>query len=565
MIRVFVAQLNPTVGDLKRNFEKISFFINESKKHCADIIVFPELSLAGCPPEDLLLTPEFIKASQKYLKKIIPLTKNILVLVGAPFKENTTLYNSCFVIQNEKILAIYKKLFLPNYGVFDEKRYFSSGKELFIFSNEELNFSITICEDIWVEDSSIFEENFWSQIDVLFNISASPFFAGKINLRKRLLSKISKKIQSYLIYCNLVGGQDELIFDGRSLVFSPQGQILFKAKAFEEDFICFDLNTERKKKNKTKIFSKDHFKNINTYPFLQYKKPKLTQKTLPPDLGKIEEVYKALVLGIHDYVKKNGFERVVIGLSGGIDSSLTCVIAVDALGKENVIGISMPSAYTSQSSIEDAQNLAKNLGIEFYVVPIYEIFKVYENIFRKHFKTLREITLQNIQARIRGNILMAFSNNFGWMVLTTGNKSELSIGYCTLYGDTAGGFCVLKDVPKTLVYKLAKYRNKLAKKYLIPKRVLEKPPTAELKPNQTDEAEIGSYKILDKIMNLYVERNWDLEKILRKGFSKKVIKEIIYKIDKNEYKRRQSPPGIKITPRSFGKDRRMPITNRFSF
>jgi len=563
MIRICIAQINPTVGDLENNFKKVSVFIKKAKSFLSDIVVFPELALTGYPPEDLLLNPEFMKACEKYLKKIFSLTDNILVLIGAPYKKNNYLYNGCFVIQNKKLLSVYKKIFLSEDTVFNEKRYFSPGSELIIFKNKKLNFSVTICEDIQIKTSPIFESFFYPKVDILFNISASPFFVKKIDLRKKLLSRISKQTQSFLVYCNLVGAQDELVFDGRSLVFSPQGELLFEAKSFEEDLLCFDLKIKKKFCNKKSELFVPSLNYIQTYPFLQKNKPKLPEYIPPKSMDKVEQIYKALVLGIRDYVRKNNFTKAIVGLSGGIDSSLTCVLAVDALGKENVIGVSMPSKYTSQASLQDAQILAKNLGIKFFVVPIHEIVEIYTKVFKKCFGKVKDITLQNIQARIRGNILMAFSNNFGWIVLTTGNKSELSVGYCTLYGDTAGGLCVLKDVPKTLVYKLSKYRNKIAKRFLIPKRVLTKPPTAELKPDQTDESEIGSYKVLDKIINLYVEKNKTLKEIVNKGFNEKMVKQIIYKIDRNEYKRRQLPPGIKITPRSFGKDRRMPITNKF--
>lgn len=556
-IRVALAQVNPTVGDIEGNYRKIASFIEKAKKLKSDFIIFPELALVGYPPEDLLFNPNFLDISFQFVGKIARIGENIVVLLGAPFLENKNLFNVCFIIQNRKIKYVYKKMFLPNYSVFDEKRYFSVGEEMPLIFNSQLRFAVTICEDIWEETSPIFCD-FSHKVDIVFNLSASPFFAGKINRRKRLLKKLAFKTDAYVVYCNLVGGQDELVFDGRSLVFSPQGEELICAKSFDEDFIVVDLDAGRKSE------SEDNIKRIRIDDFALKRRGSIFIKRKKDfKESSLEEIYKALVLGTHDYVVKNGFKKAVIGLSGGIDSSLTCVIACDALGKDNVIGVIMPSQFSSPESVEDAQKLAKNLGIKFFTVPIEEIFKVYREIFKKHFKKVTDITLQNIQARIRGNILMAFSNNFGWIVLTTGNKSETAVGYCTLYGDTAGGFAVIKDIPKTLVYKLARFRNQQAGFALIPERVLKKPPTAELKPNQKDEDDLCPYKILDKIIDLYVEKNWDLKRIMKEGIPQDLVFKIVSRIDRNEYKRRQSPPGIKITPRAFGKDRRMPITNRF--
>ena len=556
-IRITLAQIDPTVGNIEGNYKKIVFSMEKAKEIKSDFIIFPELALVGYPPEDLLLNSDFIKASSQFVKKIANISKDIVVLLGAPFLENSNLFNACFVIQNKKVKYVYKKIFLPNYSVFDEKRYFSPGDKIPIFFNSQLKFAVTICEDIWEKTSIICNSS--HKVDIIFNLSASPFFAGKLRIREKLLKDLSLKTDAYVVYSNLVGGQDELVFDGRSLVFSPQGKELACGKSFEEDFVVVDLDV-REKKEKKEVNIIEGIK-IDEFTLRRRKNIFIKRENLKE--SKLEEIYKALVLGTHDYVLKNGFKKAIVGLSGGIDSSLVCVIACDALGKDNVVGVSMPSQFSSQESIKDAQKLAENLGIEFFVIPIKEIFQVYKEVFQRHFKKLNDITLQNIQARIRGNILMAFSNNFGWIVLATGNKSETSVGYCTLYGDTAGGFSAIKDVPKTLVYKLARFRNKIAGFDLIPERVLKKAPSAELKSNQRDEEDLGPYKILDKIINLYVEKNWNLKRIVEKGISKKIVSQVISKIDKNEYKRRQSPPGIKITPRAFGKDRRMPITNKF--
>jgi len=555
-IRVVLAQINPIVGDIEGNYKKIVSSVKKAKKLKSDFIIFPELALVGYPPEDLLLNPDFLSVSFQFTKKIVDVSEDIVVLLGAPLLENNNLFNACFIIQNRKIKYVYKKTSLFNYSVFDEKRYFLFGNEMPLIFNSQLKFAVTICEDIWKKPFSVFYD-FSHKVDIVFNLSASPFFVGKTKRRKKILKNLALKTGAYIVYCNLVGGQDELVFDGRSLIFSPQGEELICAKSFDEDFIVVDLDVRKKK------LENDNIEKVRIEDFSVKRRRSIIIKKKDSRENRLEEIYKALVLGTHDYVVKNGFEKAVIGLSGGIDSSLTCVIACDALGKSNVIGVIMPSQFSSQESVEDAQKLAKNLGIKFFTVPIEEIFKVYREIFKKHFKKVADITFQNIQARIRGNILMAFSNNFGWIVLTTGNKSETAVGYCTLYGDTAGGFAVIKDIPKTLVYKLARFRNQQAGFALIPERVLRKPPTAELKPNQRDEDDLCPYKILDKIIDLYVEKNWDLKRIIKEGIPQDLVFKIISRIDRNEYKRRQSPPGIKITPRAFGKDRRMPITNRF--
>ncbi|OQX79139.1 MAG: hypothetical protein B6D56_07560 [Candidatus Omnitrophica bacterium 4484_70.1] len=556
-IRVALAQINPTVGDIEGNYRKIVSFIEKAKKLKSDFIIFPELALVGYPPEDLLLNPDFLSVSFQFTKKIVDVSEDIVVLLGAPFLENNHLFNACFIMQNKKIKYIYKKMFLPNYSVFDEKRYFLPGNEMPLIFNSQLKFTVTICEDIWEETSPIFYD-FSHKVNIVFNLSASPFFVGKIKRRKKILKNLALKTGAYVVYCNLVGGQDELVFDGRSLVFSPQGEELICAKSFEEDFVIVDLDVRRGNE------SEDNMKRIRIDDFTLKRRGSIfIKKRKDFKESGLEEIYKVLVLGTHDYVVKNGFKKAVIGLSGGIDSSLTCVIARDALGKDNVMGVIMPSHLSSHESVEDAQKLAKNLGIKFFIVPIEEIFKVYREIFKKHFKKVADITLQNIQARIRGNILMAFSNNFGWIVLTTGNKSEAAVGYCTLYGDTAGGFAVIKDIPKTLVYKLARFRNQQAGFDLIPERVLKKPPTAELRPNQRDEDDLCPYKILDKIIDLYVEKNWDLKRIIKEGIPQDLVFKIVLRIDRNEYKRRLSPIGIKISLPVSGKDRKMPITNRF--
>jgi len=554
-IRIALAQINPTVGDVEGNFEKIISSIKKAKKVNSDFVIFPQMVLVGYPPQDLLFNPDFLDKSFQFVKKIANISKDIVVLLGAPFLENNNLFNACFIIQNRKIKYVYKKMFLSDFFLFDEKRYFLAGRNLPLFFNSQVRFRVTICEDIQ-KNPSLFC-NFSQKVDIIFNLSAFPFFTGEIKRRKKLLKDLALKSGAYVVCSNLVGGQDELVFDGKSSVFSPQGEELIRAKSFEEDFLVADLDIKKKE------LENDNTEKIKIEDFAVKKRRSIVMKKKDFKENRLEEIYKALVLGTCDYVVKNGFKKAVIGLSGGIDSSLTCVIACDALGKDNVIGVIMPSQFSSPDSVKDAQKLAENLGIKFFTVPIEEIFKVYKEVFKKYFKKVTDITLQNIQARIRGNILMAFSNNFGWIVLTTGNKSELAVGYCTLYGDTAGGFAVIKDIPKTLVYKLARFRNQQAGFALIPERILKKPPTAELRPNQKDEDDLCPYEILDKIIDLYIEKNWDLKRIIKEGIPQDSVFKIILRIDKNEYKRRQSPPGIKISLPVSGRDRKMPITNRF--
>lgn len=556
-IRVALVQINPTVGDLKGNKNKILTYINKANGYQPDIIVFPELVLTGYPPEDLLLKPQFRKDALMVFKGLIKEYKSSAVIIlGYVDEVGGKVYNSLAVIYRNKKLVSYNKINLPNYGVFDEKRYFTPGSTPLVVKIQNLRIGVTICEDIWTEYGPHVVEAL-SGAEMIINISASPYHKGKILQRLKLLQGISRKYGVEIAYCNLVGGQDELVFDGASVIVE-KGKVKAIAKQFEEDILIYDFKFIEKKQK----------------PLPQAKEVPLDYKIrapkpdLPPHgrdiLSELEEVYAALVLGTRDYVKKNGFKKVIVGLSGGIDSSLTAVVAVDALGRDNVIGVSMPSEFSSSASIKDAKDLAKNLGIKFLKIPITSIYKSYLKSLKPVFQNLPfDKTEENIQARIRGNILMALSNKFGYLVLTTGNKSELSTGYCTLYGDMAGGFGVLKDVPKTLVYKLAEWRNKKENRDLIPQNVFVKPPSAELRPGQKDQDTLPPYEVLDKIIRLYIEEEKSFNHIVKMGLKRSVVKKVIEMIDKNEYKRRQAPPGIKITPRAFGKDRRMPITNRY--
>ncbi|MGC9188540.1 MAG: NAD+ synthase [Sulfurihydrogenibium sp.] len=568
-IRVALGQINTVLGDFDYNLNKILDYIKEAEKLEADIIVFPELALTGYPPEDLVLKQSFIEKNTEYIKRLSQNVGNIVVIVGFIDKQED-IYNAAAIIHKGEIKGIYHKQYLPNYGVFDEKRYFQEGKKLTILQIENYKFGISICEDIWYPENPI---NTYSieGCEIIFNLNASPYSEGKPRKREELLKVRSRDNLVSIVYVNLVGGQDELVFDGNSLILNPDGEILAKGKPFEEDLIVADIDLEeifrrqlkdnRLKNLRSNYKRQENVEIINLDYNLKDKKTHI-QRKLYPEISDVESNYKALVLGLRDYINKNGFKKVVLGLSGGIDSSLVATIAVDALGSENVKGVLMPSPYTSKESIEDALELSKNLNIQTFTIPITNLFEAYLKEFSEIFKDLKpDTTEENLQARIRGNILMALSNKFGWIVLSTGNKSEMSVGYSTLYGDMVGGFAVLKDVLKTKVYELCRYRNSISK--VIPDRVLTKPPSAELRPNQTDEAELAPYPILDQIIKLYVEEDYPVEDIIKLGFDEKLVKKIVKLIDTNEYKRRQSPIGIKITERAFGKDRRMPITSRF--
>ncbi|WP_299238688.1 NAD+ synthase [Sulfurihydrogenibium sp.] len=567
-IRLALAQINPVVGDFEYNYNKILEFIEKAKKSEADIVAFPELALTGYPPEDLILKPSFIGGNLYYIEKLKENVDNIIAIVGFIDKQEDV-FNAAAVIYNKEIVGVYHKQFLPNYGVFDENRYFQKGDGLLLLSIDNYKVGVSICEDIWYPENPVNDYAILGT-EVVININASPYSQGKVKKREEMLKVRSRDNLISIAYVNMVGGQDELVFDGSSLILDAQGEILAKAESFEEELLLADVDLDEifrlqlkdnRLKNLRHIKKPINVKEVRLDYKIKNKNNQISQK-IALDKKEIEDTYKALVVGLRDYINKNGFKKVVIGLSGGIDSSLTACIAVDALGKENVKGVLMPSQYTSKESIEDALELAKNLDIETFTIPIKNIFDKYLEEFQEIFKGLKpDTTEENLQARIRGNILMALSNKFGWIVIATGNKSEMSVGYSTLYGDMVGGFAVLKDVLKTKVYELSYYRNSISK--VIPDRVLTKPPSAELRPNQTDEAELLPYPILDQIIQMYVEQDLTVEEIIKLGFEEKDVKKIINLIDKNEYKRRQAPIGIKITERAFGKDRRMPITNRF--
>ncbi len=558
-IRIAQAQINTRVGDFVGNICKIVEYIKMSKDAGADIVTFPELTISGYPPEDLLLKPHFLRDSRKALNSVIDETDGITIVVGFPDFDENGVYNAAALIHNKEITSFYHKIELPNYGVFDEKRYFVSGDKPLIFTLSERRIMLTICEDIWIEKNSVVGFASENDIDIVLNISASPFHAKKLFVRRGIVSNFAKNTNSYVCYNNLVGGQDELVFDGTSLVVSNKGELIASAERFKEDLLITDLDYKRDNIKKTGSKISTIVLESKRVEEREKKEPKIAS-----EMENIEEIYHALILGTRDYIKKNGFNKVVIGLSGGIDSSLTAAIAVYALGSENVIGVTMPSQYTSIETLSDAELTAKNLGIEIITVPIKPIFVSYLEHLKDHFGGGDlGVEAENLQARIRGNILMALSNRFGWIVLTTGNKSEMSVGYATLYGDMAGGFAMIKDVPKTIVYKISEYINEIEGRDIIPKSIIERPPTAELRPDQKDEDSLPPYDILDPILSAYVENDKDPEDIAKEGYDINTVLDVIRMVDLNEYKRRQAPPGIKITPKAFGRDRRLPITNRY--
>jgi NAD+ synthase (glutamine-hydrolysing) len=574
-VRIALAQINPTVGDLEANRKKMIAWIARARALGTDIVAFPELGVTGYPPEDLLLMPRFVQQNLEALEAISDACSNITAVVGFVNRRDD-LYNAAALIHDGKLIDVYHKTFLPNYGVFDEDRYFQAGLEAFVFDVGDVTIGLSICEDMWYAGDPLRTESLVGDAEILLNISASPYHAGKSTLRHRMISTRAADNAAIIAFVNMVGGQDELIFDGNSMVADQRGDIIARAHSLEEDLLVVDVDVDtvflsrlhdpRRRKEKRALLSRHmQLKRVRLNPLRgqAIPMPELAPH-VPVQYDGVGEVYRALVLGTHDYVRKNGFTHVVLGLSGGIDSALVAAIAVDAVGQDNVTGVFMPSDYTSKESTEDARQLADNLGIRFVTVPIGSIFDAYRTTLASHFQGRSEgTTEENVQARIRGNILMALSNKFGSLVLTTGNKSELSVGYCTLFGDMAGGLSVIKDCPKTLVYRLAQYKNDNEGREIVPGRILRKEPSAELRPDQKDTDSLPPYDVLDPILHAYVEEDKAAEDVMSLGYTTDIVKQVIDKVDRNEYKRRQSPPGIKITPRALGKDRRIPITNKY--
>ena len=552
-VRIALAQINPTVGDLAGNASHILRSSRTARDAGADVVLFPEMSLTGYPPEDLLFEPLFLSKTEKALHALTKaLPRDILAIVGAPEGEAGRLFNSAFGLYGGRVRARYHKWFLPNYGVFDEQRYFLEGDKPTVLDLNGVRIGLTICEDIWRPKGPALAAA-QQGAALILNLSASPYHAGKNKQRMDVLRKKSRECGAAIAYCNMVGGQDELVYDGGSMVVDRRGNGVAQSPLFKEDVRWVDLALPPARGRAADI-------SLSLSP--RDRGPVVEGPAAP--LSPEEEIYTALTLGTRDYVQKNGFTKVVVGLSGGIDSALVAAIAVDALGQENVVGVTMPSRFNSVETRSDAERLAENLDIHFLTVGI-------EDTAQSFLKTLAplftgralDVTEENLQSRIRGTLLMALSNKFGWLVLTTGNKSEISSGYFTLYGDSVGGFAVIKDIPKTTVYDLARWRNSQATKPVIPKSTIARAPTAELKPHQKDQDTLPPYDVLDSIISQHVEENKGLAEIVKKGIDPAIAAKTLRTIDAMEYKRRQAPLGIKITPRAFGRDRRMPITNRF--
>jgi len=541
-VRVALGQFNATVGDLSGNIEKMKAMWARAVEAGADLVVFPELAICGYPPEDLVYKRQFLEDNRTAVEALANACPTKTVVAGFVESVNGTAFNAAVVIQEGRIAETYQKRELPNYGVFDERRYFKPGSRPVLFDVGGLRIALTICEDLWETETL---RRFLADVDpfdLMVNISASPFHMGKLDERSRIIARCTKAFGCSVAYCNLIGGQDELVFDGRSILADSTGRIVTKAKAFDEDLLVADV---------TRVEDR-----VTIAP---------TRTPVTPPEGLLDEVYQALVLGTRDYARKNGFRKVLLGISGGIDSAVTAAIAVAALGAENVLGITMPSRFNSPETIADSARVAENLGFQLLTIPIEPILGPFHRALQADPAwNDKGLAYENLQARIRGTILMSLSNQAGALVLTTGNKSETSVGYSTLYGDTAGGFAVIKDVLKTMVYRLAAYMNEKAGRELIPSAVITRAPSAELRPDQKDADSLPDYDLLDEIIKGYVEKDLSARELVASGLPAKDVERVIRMIDRNEYKRRQSPPGVRITPKAFGKDRRLPITNRYS-
>ena len=569
-MRLALAQINTVVGDLDGNGERILQRLAEAKQQDADIVVFPELAVTGYPPEDLLLRPSFVRAAQAKAEELSREARGIVALIGVPWLERD-LYNACAVCAAGEIKTLYRKRFLPNYGVFDEDRYFAPGRDLVLLEHGGTLIGPTICEDMW-QPGPPATELALAGAQVLLNLSASPFHVLRDRERQEMFATRARDNSCFVAMCNSVGGQDELIFDGNSLVLDEEGHVLARAPGFEEALLIADIEpAEAIGRRLTDVRRRALARDRGAIPEVPvvhvgttHKSEKKVEPEIAPQLDELEQMRLALELGLSDYVNKNGFGDVVVGVSGGIDSALTTALAVEALGAERVHAVSMPSRYSSEETRLDATRLAENLGTDFRELPIDDIYDTYEQALAESFSGLEsDLTEENLQARIRGVLLMALSNKFGWLVVATGNKSELSVGYATLYGDMAGGFALLKDVYKTDVFRLAKYLNDRAGRELIPQTIVDRAPTAELRENQLDEDSLPPYPALDKVLVAYVEEDRSAEELSADGFDPDVVQRAVAMIDRAEYKRRQAPPGVRLHPKAFGRDRRTPITNRW--
>ena len=567
-MRVALAQINTTVGDIWGNVERMSDALERAVDSGADLVAYPELTIPGYPPEDLLMRPSFIEENMRALDEFAGQVPEGVVAAVGFVDLDADLYNACAVVSGGKILHRYHKHYLPNYGVFDENRYFREGSGAPMVDLGGALVGVSVCEDIWYPGGPAREQALGGA-SVLLNISASPYHRRKGAFRERMLGVRASDYGCYVVFCNLVGGQDELVFDGHSVVFDPEGGLVARADQFKEDFLLVDLYPDqslmqRLHDPRPRKENPEREPEVIKVPGHEPATVEPVEQRIEPSLSEEDEVLEGLVLGLGDYFRKNGFSRAVLGLSGGIDSSLAAAVAVEALGPQNVTGVLMPSRYTSDLSNTDAAALAKNLQIDTQTIPIGPAFDAYREMMEEAFKGLPEdVTEENLQSRIRGNILMALSNKFDWIVLSTGNKSEMSVGYSTLYGDSAGGFAVIRDVPKTLVYRVARHFNERKNREVIPDSVLTKEPSAELREDQRDTDSLPPYEVLDPILEAYIEEDMGIAQIVDSGFDEDDVRRIVQLVDRAEYKRRQAPTGIKVTGRAFGRDRRMPITNRY--
>jgi len=586
-VRLVLAQIDPTVGDLEGNAARVIDAMGEARRLGADVVAFPELVLSGYPPEDLLLKDHFLRGCERALEQVAASCHGLVAVVGVPLLEaEGGVVNAAAVLAEGAVRTVYHKIRLPNYAVFDEERYFTPGRRVLVAQLPGARIGVNVCEDIWRPDGPTEEAAIQGGAELVINISMSPYHMGKGEEREKMLRARALDSGAFVAYVNGVGGQDELVFDGHSLVIGPDGEVIARGPQFSEALLTVDLDLAMariapRKERATSLWGlevvevgvaesdappaetprvADHSGAVLPLPVLA----PLSPAECPP-LSSVAEVYAALCLGVRDYVDKNRFRRVVVDLSGGIDSALTVCIAADALGAERVTGVTMPSRYSSSGTRSDARETAENLGIDFLELPIEAAFRAYLATLEQEFAGRdADSTEENLQARIRGNLLMALSNKFGWLVLTTGNKSEMAVGYATLYGDMAGGFAVIKDVPKTLVYELSAYRNLLGPDAgPIPETTITRPPSAELRPDQTDQDSLPPYDVLDAIIEAYVVRDESVPEIVARGLDLQTVERVVAMIDQNEYKRRQAAPGVRITPKAFGKDRRLPITNRY--
>jgi len=581
--RLALAQINPTVGDIPGNTAKILDYLERAREAGADLVAFPELATTGYPPEDLLFKKSFLIDNVAAMAKIAAASHGIAVVLGyvnivsleRPSEEvGPQVTNAAALCYGGKLVDTYHKIFLPNYGVFDEQRYFQKGSECPVYRIAGVDVGVNICEDIWypVGPTTV---QCQAGAELVVNINASPFHAGKRAFRENMIAQRALENGLTIAYVNTVGGQDELVFDGSSIICNTAGGLVARGPAFKEWLLITDLEFPDAAAKPSRTTSSAEAaavgtaKNVTVSEVALNSRAPLAEQPMSDGIDGPEEVYRALVMGTGDYLRKSGFTKALIGLSGGIDSALTATVAVDALGKDNVVGITMPSRYSSEGSISDSKKLAENLGLDLWEVPIEPAHQAFTDMLAERFKgTEANVAEENVQARVRGNVLMTVSNKFGWIVLTTGNKSEMAMGYATLYGDMAGGFAVLKDVPKTTVYELCRWRNRQGRAFgtvddVIPAAIIDKPPSAELRDDQLDADSLPAYEILDPVVEAYVEDDLSYQDMVGQGFDPQVVRQVIAAVDRNEYKRRQAPPGVKITHRAFGKDRRLPIVNRY--